>query len=381
VTASPTINLLIAEDEEHLGLVLQKELSRLGNHVVLVHDGQAALEAAGETDFDVALIDIMMPKMTGIDLCHFLHESYPDTVIIVESAMTEIHYAIEALRHGAFDYITKPYTLAEVQAAVERALHHRLLLTSSKQYDRRLEELVSARTDEVHEASSTLSAALKSLALTKQSTLSALAVALETRDVDSPGHSERVVAYCKRLGIMLELGSVDMAALEQAALIHDIGKIAVPDSILMKKGPLNEQELVHMRRHVDFSLRIMRGMDLVDGTREIVAQHHERLDGGGYPKALSADKILIGARILAVADAFDAMTSERRYDSTRTFESAIDELRRCSGTQFDPRVVDALTRVPVDRWREIGHAATKMRAAAQDRDRIKAASLHAAETH
>ncbi len=381
MSATPAINLLIAEDEEHLGLVLQKELSRLGHQVVLVHDGHAAMEAAAKTDFDVALIDIMMPRMSGIDLCGFLHESYPDTVIIVESAMTEIHYAVEALRFGAFDYITKPYSLSEVEAAVDRALRHRLLITANKQYDRRLEELVSARTNEVHAASSTLSAAIDKVSLTRHATLLALATALETRDIESPGHSERVVAYCKRLGIMLGLGGDEMAAIEQAALIHDVGKIAVPDPILMKKGPLTEQEMEHMRKHVDFSLQIMRGMDLVHGATEIVAQHHERMDGKGYPKGLAGDDVVMGARILAVADAFDSMTSERRYESARTFESAIDELKRCSGSQFDPGVVSAFIRIPVDAWREIRHAATPIRpAAAQDLGGTQEASLCAAET-
>src|SRR5262249_50249612 len=152
----------------------------------------------------------------------------------------------------------------------------------------------------------------------------ALAAALEARDVETRGHSERVVAYCMRLGKQLELSSGEMISLEHGALLHDIGKIGVPDSILLKRGALTDEEWKHMRRHVEYGAKILRGIDFLNGASKIVSQHHERYDGSGYPNKLEGDLICQGARIFAVADAVDAITSNRPYRQARPFEAAAD---------------------------------------------------------
>jgi putative nucleotidyltransferase with HDIG domain len=163
------------------------------------------------------------------------------------------------------------------------------------------------------------------------------------------------VAYCIRLGKQLGLADDDLITLEHGALLHDIGKIGVPDHILLKCGPLTEEEWQYMRRHVEYGAQILRGVDFLEGASHIVAQHHEQFDGSGYPHKLAGEMICQGARIFAVADAVDAITSDRPYRKARSFEVAADELIKCAGSHFDPQVVKAFTAVPIDQWREIRH--------------------------
>jgi putative nucleotidyltransferase with HDIG domain len=255
--------------------------------------------------------------------------------------------------------VTKPFNLSEVETAVHRALRHHLLLKANQQYEQHLEELVSLRTNELSLANVNLNLTLERLYLNYRSTLQALAAALEARDVETRGHSERVVTYCMRLGKEMGLTGRETIALEHGALLHDIGKIGVPDAILLKRSSLSDDEWVQMRMHVEYGVQIVRGIDFLEGAAQVVGQHHERFDGSGYPKGLIADQICVGARIFAVADAVDAITSDRPYRAGRPFEAAIEELLKCSGRHFDPMVVDAFTKVPMDVWREIRQLASE----------------------
>jgi putative nucleotidyltransferase with HDIG domain len=303
--------------------------------------------------FDLVLSDIMMPGMSGLELLQEITRLKRDMVVILISGNLNIQSAIDAMRRGAFDYVTKPFNLSDVESAVERGLRHHSMLKSNHQYEQHLEELVGLRTKELSQANNNLNITLERLYLNYRATLRALAAALEARDVETRGHSDRVVAYCIGLGKELGLTGRDLITLEHGALLHDIGKIGVPDAILLKRGSLTEEEWAHMRRHVQYGADILRGIDFLQGATKIVAQHHERYDGSGYPSGMTGDMICLGARIFAVADAVDAITSDRPYRGSRPFEAAAEELLRCSGTHFDPEVVRAFTSVPVDVWREI----------------------------
>ena len=180
-----------------------------------------------------------------------------------------------------------------------------------------------------------------------------LANALEAKDPYTRGHSERVGAWSGRLATALGLPPEEVETITQAGLLHDIGKIGVPDAILLKRGALTEEEWAHMRRHVDYGADILRGIEFLNGAGQIVAQHHERYDGSGYPSGVTGETICLGARIFAVADAVDAMTSDRPYRAALPFEAAADEMIRCSGSHFDPQVVRAFTSVPLDVWQQI----------------------------
>jgi putative nucleotidyltransferase with HDIG domain len=181
-------------------------------------------------------------------------------------------------------------------------------------------------------------------------TLRALTAALEARDRETRGHSERVVSFSLRLGRELKLEAEELRSLEFGSLLHDIGKIGVPDAILHKPAALDEAEWMKMREHPLHGARILRSIHFLEGAARVVAQHHEKWDGSGYPLGLRGGQIDQNARIFAVADAFDAITSDRVYREARPYAQAADELERCAGTHFDPAVVAAFRRVPPDEW-------------------------------
>ncbi len=249
--------------------------------------------------------------------------------------------------------------MRHVEVAVERACRHRELLLNKRRYESYLEASIKQRTEE-------LAHALGSLEDAYRTTLKALAAALETRDTDTHGHSERVVSFSLRLGRELELGAEQMRSLEFGALLHDIGKIGIPDLILRKPDALDETEWATMRRHPALGEQILRGIGFLEGAACVVGQHHERFDGTGYPRGLSGAEIDLNARIFAVADAFDAMVSNRVYRAGKSYEAAAAELVRHSGRQFDPQVVAAFLRIPPAQWEELrerseGHAPGRAR--------------------
>jgi putative nucleotidyltransferase with HDIG domain len=363
--AGDVARILIIDDEPNILSVLNSLLSEQYECKTATSAAEA-LEYLKEETYNLVLSDIMMPGMSGLELLEDISRLCRETVVVLISGNLNIQSAIEAMRRGAFDYITKPFNLDDVETSVQRALRHQLLVKANRQYEQHLEELVSQRTNELSLANVNLNVTLERLYVNYRSTLRALAAALEARDVETRGHSERVVAYCMRLGKQLGLTGREIIALEHGALLHDIGKIGVPDAILLKRGALTEDEWKHMRRHVDYGAQILHGIEFLEGASKIVAQHHERYDGSGYPTGLSGDLITQGARIFAVADAVDAITSDRPYRASRPFDAAADELYRCSGTHFDPVIVRAFTEVPIDSWREIRQLTSEPGLAVQD---------------
>jgi response regulator RpfG family c-di-GMP phosphodiesterase len=296
--------------------------------------------------FNLVLSDITMPGKSGLELCGYVQEHFPRTVVVMISAMTDIDYAVEAMRQGAFDYITKPFDLSRVMLAVDRALRYEQAVEDNYRYERALEERVRIRTDELRAANDDLNFMLDTLYKNYRATLRGLAGTLEARDIETRGHSDRVVAYSMRLGQKMGLTSNELIALEQGALLHDIGKVGVPDAVLLKPGSLTTDEWVRMREHVGHGLRIIGGVEFLTGARWVVGQHHEKYDGSGYPNKLRGDAIHIHARIFAVADAYDAIRSDRPYRAGQSHEIACEEILAHSGTHFDPKVVNAFMSIP-----------------------------------
>jgi response regulator RpfG family c-di-GMP phosphodiesterase len=339
MSANP-ISLLIVDDEEQIRKLLAVNLGTHYNCTTAASTAEA-ITLLTTTSFNLVLSDITMPGASGLELCNFVSEKFPDTVVIMISAMTDIEYAIDAMRQGAFDYIVKPFDLLSVMLAVDRALKHQALLSLKRHYEESLETTVRLRTIELSLLNQNLNEMLQALYSNYRATLRSLAKALEARDVESRGHSDRVVAYCLRLGKELGLTQRDLIGLEQGALLHDIGKIGVRDSILLKPGPLTQEEWVEMREHVNHGLRIIDGIDFLSSAQAVVGQHHEKYDGSGYPQGLCGEVIHIHARIFAVADAYDAITSDRPYRAAASYAQARDEIIAHSGMHFDPKVVDA----------------------------------------
>jgi putative nucleotidyltransferase with HDIG domain len=342
-TASP--HILIVDDEVEITEILADLLSEVYD-CARAGSAEEALARLQQGDFQLVISDITMPGMSGLDMIPHVKELSPDTVVVMISGMQTVESAIGALRLGAFDYLMKPFDLRQVEAVVKRALEHYELVVAKQRYENHLEELVEQRTAE-------LDRALNSLEDSYRSTLKALTAALETRDSETHGHSERVVTYSLRLGREYGLNSEEMKALEFGSLLHDIGKIGVPDSILRKPAKLTEEEWVRMREHPLHGQQILRGIEFLQGAARVVAQHHEKWDGTGYPLGLQKEEIDINARIFAVADAFDAITSDRVYRRGKSYEAAAQELDDWAGRQFDPKVVEAFHRVPKEDWEEL----------------------------
>jgi putative nucleotidyltransferase with HDIG domain len=330
--------ILIVDDEVRLRGIM---LDYLSDKYECLGAGTAeeALEhirgGSGQS-FDVVISDIVMPGMSGLQMVKAVREQSPDTVVIMVSGEATASAAIEAMRCGAFDYVGKPFELEHLRLVVERAYEHRILLVERRERENLLETTVAERTDE--------------LANAYRATLTALTSALEARDTETHGHSGRVVRFSVRLGQALGLAPEKMSALEYGSLLHDIGKIGVPDYVLRKPDKLTESEWETMRKHPQHGAQILKGIPFLEGARRVVEQHHEKWDGSGYPRGLRGEQIDLNARIFAVADAFDAITNDRCYRKARPYESACDELQRNAGTQFDPQIVAAFCAVPVDDW-------------------------------
>ena len=339
---TPSPRILIVDDEVEITEILADLLSE-DYECLRAGSAEQALAELRQNQFQLVISDITMPGMTGLEMIPHAKQLSPDTVVVMISGMQTVESAIGALRLGAFDYLMKPFDLRQVEAVVKRALEHHDLVVAKQRYENHLEELVEQRTAE-------LDRALNSLEGAYRSTLKALTAALETRDSETHGHSERVVSYSLRLGREYGLNRDEMKALEFGSLLHDIGKIGVPDSILRKPAKLTEEEWVRMREHPLHGQQILRGIEFLQGAARVVAQHHEKWDGTGYPLGLRAEDIDICARIFAVADAFDAITSDRVYRRGKSYEAAAQELDDWAGRQFDPKVVEAFHRVPKEDW-------------------------------
>lgn len=343
--------LLIIDDEPDLRDVLTSFLETT-YECDEADSAEAGLRLIRQQTYAVVITDINLTGMSGLDLIPLIKEQAPDTVVLVISGQKGIENAIAALRNGAFDYIVKPFDLHHVDTAVHRAIEHYKLQVIKRRYDYHLEELVAERTAQLDEA-------FDEIENSYRSTLKALVQALETRDFETHGHSERVVTFSLRLGYELGLSSDKLRALEFGALLHDIGKIGVPDAILRKPAKLTDEEWKKMRLHPIYGQQILRNISFLEGAAFVVGQHHEKWDGSGYPLGLKGEEIDISARIFSVVDAFDAIISDRVYRAGKSYEEAATEIEAHTGKQFDPEVVSAFHRVPKDDWETLRRRSTQ----------------------
>jgi putative nucleotidyltransferase with HDIG domain len=242
--------------------------------------------------------------------------------------------AVECLKRGAADYLLKPPRVTDLVRAIERAQSRRKLALARDRYRERLEK-------RVREATAGLRGALGAIEEAYESTLTALVTALDAREHETSDHSQRVVRYTLAIASKMGIGGKDLDPISHGALLHDIGKIGIPDEILLKPGPLTSDEWVQMRRHAEIGHQILRQIEFLNSAADIVLSHQERWDGKGYPRGLKGGEIPLGARVFAIADTLDAMTSDRPYRRAVGFAEARAEIARCSGSQFDPECVDA----------------------------------------
>jgi putative nucleotidyltransferase with HDIG domain len=270
----------------------------------------------------------------------------PQLPVVMVTAIHDISVAIDSMHRGAYDYVLKPFERERLLGTVQRALEYRQTLQENHSYQQNLEMAVRARTELLRQA-------MEDIETSYDITLEALGDALDLKDSETEGHSKRVTAYTIALARAMSVASTEIKVIARGAFLHDIGKMALSDEILRKPGPLTAEEQTAMRRHCANGYDMLRKIPFLREVAEIVFTHQEHYDGGGYPSGLRGSEIPIGARIFAIADALDAITSERPYRKARSFEKARKEIQRCSGTQFDPAVVEVFLKVPIEVWQEL----------------------------
>jgi putative nucleotidyltransferase with HDIG domain len=330
--------ILVVDDEEAIREVVSTLLEAQGYRCTVCANGRLALEAFRKDTFDLALSDIVMPEMDGLKLLAELRNEDPDVPVIMVTAMHDISIALEAIRAGAYDYILKPFEKDQLHLSVRRALEHRRLVMENRTYQSDLEQL---------------SIALQDLEQSYDYTLEALGGALDAKDAETEGHCQRVTAFTITIARSMGVDKAQLRHIARGAFLHDIGKMGVPDSILTKPGPLTADERNVMRRHCDIGYSVLERIPFLKEAAEIVLSHQECYDGSGYPRGLKGEQIPLGARIFAVADTLDAMISDRPYRKALPIATAREEIKRFSGRQFDPKVVEVFLSHPDQLWLEL----------------------------
>ncbi len=338
--------ILIVDDEEAIREVVSTLLEVLGYECASVGNGRLAQEFLGNHPVDLVLSDMVMPEMDGLSLVEWLRKAEPDVPVIMVTAIHDLATALEAIRRGAYDYILKPFEKDQLYVSVRRALEHRRLVLENRNYQRTLEEQVKERTAQ-------LQGALQQLEQSYDDTLEALGGALDLKDAETEGHCKRVTAFTIAIAKTMHVDQGLLPQIARAAFLHDIGKMAIPDVILRKPGPLTPEERDIMRTHCEIGYNMVKRIPFLRGAAEIVLAHQEFYDGSGYPRGLRGEEIPLGARIFAVADALDAMISDRVYRKALSIKHAQEEIQRCSGTQFDPRVVEVFITMQSTLWTEL----------------------------
>ena len=321
-------------------------LERHGYTVEQACDGRDALEALEMNTFNLVLTDIVMNDLNGIALLERIHALQPNLPVVMVTAVHDISVAIDSMRRGAYDYLLKPFEREQLLNTVERALNHRQALEETQNYHQSLEEMVRARTEMLRHA-------MEDLEHSYDVTLEALGAALDLKDSETEGHSKRVTAFAIALARAMGIPPEEIKIIARGAFLHDIGKMAIPDEILRKPGKLTAEEQDLMREHCARGYNMLRKIPFLAGAAEIVFCHQEHFDGNGYPNRLAGREIPIGARIFAVADTLAAITSDRPYRKARGFDAARQEILHCSGTQFDPAVVEVFLKIPNELWQEL----------------------------
>ncbi len=342
-----TGKILIVDDETSVRLLLRAMLERQGHacwDVADPYEALAQMELHGP--FDVVVTDLMMTGLNGLELLERVQLKHPDVPVVMITGTHDIGIAMTALRRGAFDYLVKPVNRDQLQVVMQRALAHRRITQQNPGYWEKLEQLVTARTE-------MLLKTMNALERSYDVTLEALGDALDLKDSETEGHSKRVTAYTIALARAMGHDQEDIRMIARGAFLHDIGKMAIPDAILLKPGALTEDERTIMREHALRGYQMVRKIPYLRDAAEIVYAHQERYDGKGYPRGLRGDEIPFGARVFAIADTLDAITSNRPYRKASSFAEARQEIIKCSGSQFDPELVEVYSSLPDALWQDL----------------------------
>jgi putative nucleotidyltransferase with HDIG domain len=325
--------ILIVDDEEVICSILARRLTREGYTCVTANDGREALQYFYKHPFSLIISDIKMPEMDGLALLKRVKATNPKMMVIMVTAFPEIDLAVEAMHLGAYDFIIKPADLDLVILSVKKALEKKRLEEEIVAYRSHLERLVEERTTKLQQAYRIL----------KKAHLDSVKVLVEAIDAKDPytrGHSDRVTRMSLKIAFQFGFAEDRLESLEYGALLHDIGKIGIKDEVLQKPGALNSEEYQYIQEHPLIGVKIIEGLDFFKDKIPMIRHHHEHYDGSGYPDGLLGAAIPLEARIIAVPDAFDAMTSARPHRGMMSLQDVLMELEKCKGTQFDPKILE-----------------------------------------
>ncbi len=304
-------HILVIDDEEVIRSLIVEILETAGHVATGAESAERALELLETADFDLVVSDVIMPGLSGLELLEAVQSRRASLPVVLVTGAGTYETLSQALTRGAAGLVTKPFAHADLQTAVADAL-----------------ERANRRRDEIRER------------LLTPTLASALANAIEARDSTLHGHCERLATLAVRIAELLGLRADEVETIRLGAILHDIGKIGIPDRVLLKPGPLDEEERAVIETHPEIGDSLLAPLDLLAPARPIVRHHHERWDGAGYPDRLAGSEIPLGARIVAVADSIEVMSSRQLYQSPRDVEQVKEELRAHRGAQWDPEIID-----------------------------------------
>lgn len=331
--AAPRI--LVVDDEESLRNALARFLRQNGWQVATAGTAQEALERLASERPALMLLDIRMPGMTGLDLLPEALGVDPDVGIVMLTAVGDATTAAACMQRGAYDYLTKPIELADLEVALRRALRRRHTMIQNREISSWLKQEVSQRTRELEEQRNQL----EQLTV---ATLEALITALEAKNPYLVGHSARVAAFSATIASELGLPDDEIEQIRMAGRLHDLGKIGVRENVLNKEGRLTEEEYNHVKEHVLIGAQILAPLKHLGPIVDFVRSHHEHWDGSGYPDGLAGEAIPLGGRVIGAAEVYDALTTSRPYQEKLEPDQAVERMRALSGSVLDPRVMEAL---------------------------------------
>lgn len=332
-------NILIVDDELINRNLMEVYLTPLGCSVSTFENGDRVLDHLSRNSADLILLDVIMPGKNGFEVCQEIKKTKRSIPVILVTSMDEMANKVMGLGAGADDFLAKPVHEEELIARVKAHLRIKSMMDEIEGWNKTLEEKVAQRTREL----------VRSYHLTMDGLISAL----DAKEHETSRHSLRVAFHTVEMASAWGIRGQELEEIAMGALLHDIGKMGVPDHILLKPGKLTEEEWVEMKKHVEIGVKVVKNMVFLGKGRDLLHSHHERFDGKGYPRGVKGEDIYIGARFFAVADTLDAMTNDRPYRKALTFEVFEEELKRCSGTQFDPEVVKTFFSMPRDLWFQI----------------------------
>jgi len=330
-----TQHIIATDDDASIRKILNIILTRAGYAVTTCANSEELFDELSKRSntVNIIILDINMPGLSGFEVLPILQKDYPEIPIIMLTAYSDLDTGMKAIRLGASDYLSKPVEKQDLLKCVERVLH--------KAHDKKLKaHAMSISAEYQKKLEDQLNRAQTTIMHTTMDTIEAFSETIEQKDVYTKGHCSRVRDLSLRLSEYLHLSLDDIAILEGGALLHDIGKIGIPESILNKKEALTNDEYTIIQMHPEAGERIVKHIDMFKPYLSIIRNHHERYDGKGYPDGLCGEEIPLLVRVVTISDAFDAMTSSRPYRSALPKVLAVEELKLCSGSQFDPKLVD-----------------------------------------